>query len=124
MYKPRKVSIICHFPLCTLRMPLETGYIYIVSLYYFSVSPNFYSTNLLYIAKCYYALGDKEKALHYATKTREYYMKTPDDIQASGPKIIQYRFDSLLLKRLNVSSPRSWGGGGVVHWPQITDHCP
>ncbi|XP_007559921.1 regulator of microtubule dynamics protein 1 [Poecilia formosa] len=43
------------------------------------VDPNFYSKNLLMLGKTYMAMNDKEKALHWLTKAKEYPIHTLED---------------------------------------------
>ncbi|KAM3593360.1 uncharacterized protein V6R79_011063 [Siganus canaliculatus] len=43
------------------------------------VDPNFYSKNLLMVGKSYMAMKDKEKALHWLTKAKEYPAHTQED---------------------------------------------
>lgn len=43
------------------------------------VDPNFYSKNLLMLGKTYMAMKDKEKALHWLTKAKEYPAHTLED---------------------------------------------
>ncbi|XP_039982813.1 regulator of microtubule dynamics protein 1 [Xiphias gladius] len=43
------------------------------------VDPDFYSKNLLMLGKTYMAMKDKQKALHWLTKAREYPARTPED---------------------------------------------
>lgn len=44
-----------------------------------SISPNFYSMNVLLIGKCYYNLNNKEKAREWLTKASEVTLKNDDD---------------------------------------------
>lgn len=46
---------------------------------FFPVDPNFYSKNLLMLGKTYLAMKDKEKALLWLTKTKEYPAHTLED---------------------------------------------
>ncbi|CAL4217092.1 unnamed protein product [Meganyctiphanes norvegica] len=60
------------------------------------VEPNFYSSNLLYIGKCYLKIGKKDEAIEYLKRAINYEQKTKDD------------FDSLkeakeLLKGMGIS---------------------
>lgn len=50
-----------------------------VSLLFFSVDPNFYSKNLLMLGKTYLAMKDKENALLWLTKAKEYPAHTLED---------------------------------------------
>ncbi|XP_076059233.1 regulator of microtubule dynamics protein 1-like [Oratosquilla oratoria] len=43
------------------------------------LEPNFYSKNLLMIGKCYEKLGNREEAIVYIRKVKEYLIKTADD---------------------------------------------
>ncbi|XP_054893537.1 regulator of microtubule dynamics protein 1 [Poeciliopsis prolifica] len=43
------------------------------------VDPNFYSKNLLMLGKTYMAMNDKEKALHWLTRAKEYPVHTLED---------------------------------------------
>lgn len=48
-------------------------------LCFFSVDPNFYSKNLLMLGKTYMAMKDKEKALLWLTKGKDYPGHTLED---------------------------------------------
>uniref|UniRef100_A0A8C4HKJ4 Regulator of microtubule dynamics protein 1 n=1 Tax=Dicentrarchus labrax TaxID=13489 RepID=A0A8C4HKJ4_DICLA len=48
-------------------------------LYFFSVDPNFYSKNLVMLGKTYMAMNDKQKALLWLTKAKEYPPHTHED---------------------------------------------
>lgn len=48
-------------------------------VFFFSVDPNFYSKNLLMLGKTYMAMKDKEKALLWLTKAKEYPGHTLED---------------------------------------------
>lgn len=50
-----------------------------ICLLFFPVDPNFYSKNLLMLGKTYLAMKDKEKALLWLTKTKEYPAHTLED---------------------------------------------
>ncbi|XP_041375817.1 regulator of microtubule dynamics protein 1-like isoform X3 [Gigantopelta aegis] len=56
------------------------------ALHYFEkaeeVEPDFYSMNLLMLGKTHLRLGNKEQALIYLARARNYPVKTPDDEQA------------------------------------------
>lgn len=43
------------------------------------VEPNFYSSNLLYIGKCYLKIGKKEEAIEYLKRALNYEQKSQDD---------------------------------------------
>lgn len=47
--------------------------------FFFPVDPNFYSKNLLMLGKTYMAVRDREKALLWLTKAKEYPAHTLED---------------------------------------------
>lgn len=49
------------------------------SVFFPSVDPNFYSKNLLMLGKTYMAMKDKEKALLWLTKAKEFPARTLED---------------------------------------------
>ncbi|XP_046437542.1 regulator of microtubule dynamics protein 1-like isoform X2 [Daphnia pulex] len=46
------------------------------------VEPNFYSTNLLMLGKTYLRLNNKEKAIAYLTRARDYAIASSEDLEA------------------------------------------
>lgn len=46
---------------------------------FFPVDPDFYSKNLLMLGKTYMVMKDKQKALHWLTKAKEYPARTLED---------------------------------------------
>lgn len=56
-----------------------------ICLSFFPVDPNFYSKNLLMLGKTYLAMKDKEKALLWLTKTKEYPAHTLEDKEVHTP---------------------------------------
>lgn len=52
---------------------------------FLSVDPNFYSTNLLMLGKTYMAMKDKQNALLWLTKAKEYPAHTLEDKEVQTP---------------------------------------
>lgn len=55
------------------------------------VDPNFYSKNLLMLGKTYMAMKDKEKALLWLTKAKEYPAHTQEDKEVRDTRTISFR---------------------------------
>lgn len=64
-----------------------------------SVDPNFYSKNLLMLGKTYMGMKDKEKALLYLTKAKEYPAHTLEDKEVRTLRLLP--FDLLFSQQLN-----------------------
>jgi hypothetical protein len=61
-----------------LNLDICTSVLFAVS---FTADANFYSMNLLMIGKTYVRMGQKDKAIPYLQRARDYVVKTPDDKQ-------------------------------------------
>lgn len=60
--------------------------------YVYSVDPNFYSKNLLMLGKTYMAMKDKQKALLWLSKAKDYPARTEED-----KEVIHRRTKRLLI---------------------------
>lgn len=52
------------------------------------ISDTHYSMNLLLIGKTYMRLKDKDKAIFYLTKARDYPAASPEDVEVTCLKIV------------------------------------
>lgn len=91
-----------------------------ICLSFFPVDPNFYSKNLLMLGKTYLAMKDKEKALLWLTKTKEYPAHTLEDKEVHTPWLQTYdllcfcifQFNCISVELFNLISACSSSSAG------------